>query len=164
MQKEIFTHAVTRLAVLLASLGLVVLLTGCSLPETHKSLSNYTPSEWVGLLTLLGFIFFVYMLPTVIALCSRHPSSIGIGLLNLTLGWSGIVWVATFIWAFIKPAKSVTVIHQTYTTPLNSAGPPPIPSIPPAEAELASLQRLKESELISDQEFASRRARILERF
>ena len=130
-------------------------------------MSTYSPSEWLGVFCFLGVVIFAYLLPTVIAACTKHPATVGIGLLNLLFGWSGIVWVATFIWAFVRPAKPVTVIQQTFPDPRIVASPPRLPVGSPAgspvEEELSALLRMKDRQLISDEEFASKRAKILER-
>lgn len=147
--------------------GFAILLTGCSLPRGDQSMSSYSPSEWLGVFCFLGIVIFAYLLPTVIAACTKHPATIGIGLLNLLFGWSGIVWVATFIWAFVRPAKPVTVIQQAFPDPRIAASPPRLPVGSPAslpvEEELSALQRMKDRQLISEEEFASKRAKILEK-
>lgn len=148
-------------------LGFATLLTGCSLPRGDQSISTYSPSEWLGVLCFLGVVIFAYLLPTVIAACTKHPATVGIGLLNLLFGWSGIVWVATFIWAFVRPAKPVTVIQQAFPEPRIAVGPPRFPVGSPAgspvEEELSALQRMKDRELITEEEYVSKRAKILER-
>ena len=45
----------------------------------------------------------VYFLPTIVASHRRHPSTIGIFILNLFLGWSLIGWVVGLVWACSGP-------------------------------------------------------------
>ncbi|HEY1878442.1 MAG TPA: superinfection immunity protein [Caulobacteraceae bacterium] len=40
-----------------------------------------------------------YFLPTIVAVCRRHPNAVGIGLLNLTLGWTVLGWIGALIWS-----------------------------------------------------------------
>jgi len=61
-----------------------------------ESLSSYLATVVSGLLILL-----VYFLPSFVARQRRHLRGGTIFLLNLCLGWSGIVWVITLIWASI---------------------------------------------------------------
>lgn len=50
------------------------------------------------ILILLAFIYFI---PTAIASGRSHPNTLAIFLLNLTLGWTLIGWVASLIWSVI---------------------------------------------------------------
>ena len=42
----------------------------------------------------------LYMLPTIIALCRKHPKSLAIFVLNFLSGWTFVGWVAGMVWAF----------------------------------------------------------------
>jgi amino acid transporter len=42
----------------------------------------------------------LYFLPALIANHRKHHAENGITFLNLILGWTGIIWVVCFIWAF----------------------------------------------------------------
>jgi hypothetical protein len=55
----------------------------------------------LGLIVLVGGC--VYFLPTIVALHWRHPSTLGIFILNLFLGWSVVGWVASLVWAASGP-------------------------------------------------------------
>ena len=52
----------------------------------------HTPS--FGLVAAL-----LYFLPTIIAFIRGHHSRLGILLLNLFLGWSGLGWIIALIWS-----------------------------------------------------------------
>lgn len=41
----------------------------------------------------------IYFLPTIVALCSGHLSSLAIFVLNAVFGWTWIGWIAALIWA-----------------------------------------------------------------
>jgi Superinfection immunity protein len=51
---------------------------------------------WVGIVIVLALTYF---LPTVIAVCRGHTNTAGIGVLNLTLGWTGWFWVLALVWS-----------------------------------------------------------------
>ncbi|WP_373281832.1 superinfection immunity protein [Chitinolyticbacter meiyuanensis] len=40
-------------------------------------------------------------MPSIIAVARRTKQRAGICVLNLLMGWSGIGWIAAFIWAFV---------------------------------------------------------------
>ena len=43
--------------------------------------------------------FLIYFLPAIIAFVRGHHSRVGIFLLNLLLGWSGLGWIVALIWS-----------------------------------------------------------------
>jgi Superinfection immunity protein len=49
----------------------------------------------------LALFALLYFLPTVVA-SNRGHSVTGILLLNLFLGWTGIVWIALLLWALLS--------------------------------------------------------------
>ena len=54
------------------------------------------------ILALIAIVSLViYFLPTVIAFMRHNGSKVAILLINLFLGWSGIAWFVTLIWAFV---------------------------------------------------------------
>lgn len=46
-----------------------------------------------------GFGFFMYFLPSIIALLRSKRDTLSIFLLNLFLGWSVIGWIVALVWA-----------------------------------------------------------------
>lgn len=48
---------------------------------------------------ILVLAFFLYFLPTIIAICSNHRNAVAISVLNLFLGWTFIGWVAALVWS-----------------------------------------------------------------
>lgn len=48
----------------------------------------------------------LYLAPTISASLSLHPHVVGIGLVNILLGWTIVGWVAAAAWAVIRPAKA----------------------------------------------------------
>jgi len=47
-----------------------------------------------------GFGFFMYFLPSIIALMRSKQDIFAIFLLNLFLGWSVVGWIVALVWAF----------------------------------------------------------------
>ena len=119
---------------------------------------NYVPQEWFFLL-IYAIILVVYLIPTLIAGLNRHPQFIGIAVVNTAFGWSGIGYLLCLIWAFRKP-DPVVVVPQAAR--VSSPPPPHLPKRPQLEEELAVLESLRERRLVSDEEYAIRRRRLLE--
>jgi hypothetical protein len=64
--------------------------------------------------SLIGML--VYFVPTMVAAGKHHYSTLGIFLLNLLLGWTGIGWLIALIWALMGSRP---------TAPPMYAAPPP---------------------------------------
>ena len=47
-------------------------------------------------------IMLVYFLPTLIALWAQNINTLAIFLLNLFLGWTGLGWIISIIWAVYR--------------------------------------------------------------
>lgn len=64
-----------------------------------------------GLVLLVG----LYLLPAVVAHDRDHPSTLGIAVLNVLLGWTFLGWVIALVWAFsgTKPAPVAAGVKPT---------------------------------------------------
>ena len=51
------------------------------------------------LFPLFGGGFFLYLLPTIVALVREKHDAVSIFLLNFFLGWSVIGWIIALVWA-----------------------------------------------------------------
>ena len=76
-----------------------------------------------------------YLLPAIIAAFRDHPSGWGIFVLNLLLGWSGIVWIVALIWALSNKGQAVqqTVIVNNHNNEASQPAQPiyiPVPQPP----------------------------------
>ena len=49
---------------------------------------------------ILLVLFFLYFVPSVIAINRQHPQTAPIVIINLFFGWSLIGWVIALAWAF----------------------------------------------------------------
>ncbi|WP_223820886.1 superinfection immunity protein [Bacillus sp. S3] len=61
----------------------------------------------------LGIIFLIvligYFLPFLVAMLRKKSNVLAIFFLNLLTGWTGIGWLAAFIWALTKDHK--VIVH-----------------------------------------------------
>lgn len=64
-----------------------------------------------GLITIITLA--AYFLPALIALVRNHHNKMAIIVTNLLLGWTGIVWLVTLIWAFTNQKETRVVINNT---------------------------------------------------
>lgn len=48
---------------------------------------------------LFAVVLIFYCLPVIIAIKRKHPSAMGIGILDILLGWTFIGWIIALIWA-----------------------------------------------------------------
>lgn len=53
------------------------------------------PIAWLIVALLCSALYF---LPTLIAWRRNHPEVLGVFMLNLLLGWTGIAWLAALFW------------------------------------------------------------------
>jgi len=51
---------------------------------------------------LIILIFGLYFLPSFISLLRDHKNKLSIFFLNLTVGWTVLGWVISFIWSVMK--------------------------------------------------------------
>jgi threonine/homoserine/homoserine lactone efflux protein len=58
---------------------------------------------------LLVLVWWLYFLPTMIALGRGHPQWGVIAVLNLLLGWTIVGWVGTLVWARRATQKRVAL-------------------------------------------------------
>ena len=60
-------------------------------------------------MTFLSTIILLYWLPTIIAIVRQTHSALGVFLVNLFLGWTGIFWILALIWALAADNRSYVV-------------------------------------------------------
>ena len=65
------------------------------------------------MLTFLAILFFLYWLPTMVAVLRRTPSGLGVAAINFFLGWTVIGWIVAMILALAAyPAQERVVIIE----------------------------------------------------
>lgn len=66
-----------------------------------------------AMLTFLAVLFFLYWLPTMVAILRRTPSALGVAAINFFLGWTVIGWIVALILALAAyPAQERVVIIE----------------------------------------------------
>ena len=62
------------------------------------------PSDYETILTVV-IAFLIYFLPSTIAFHRRVPNKWAILILNFTLGWTGVAWVAALVWSLTNSSR-----------------------------------------------------------
>jgi hypothetical protein len=65
----------------------------------------YGIGNWLGFQLIVGFMFGIYLAPSIVAVVRGHHRWSWIGLLNFAAGWTVAGWIAALVW-------SVTGIRQ----------------------------------------------------
>ena len=63
----------------------------------------------LGVLLLVIVYSALLFVPTYVAFYRRHEHRLAIGIVNFLLGWTGIGWAATMVWALTEEIFSPTV-------------------------------------------------------
>jgi hypothetical protein len=76
--------------------------------------------EAVAILLLTLVYAGVMFIPTYVAFYRRHEHRLAIGVVNFLLGWTGIGWAATMVWALteelFRPSIAGTQVGQQPAT------------------------------------------------
>lgn len=62
-------------------------------------------------LYLIGLV--IYFIPWLVACFREQPSSLGVFMLNLFLGWTFIGWVVALVWACSGSTKGVVTVQNS---------------------------------------------------
>jgi len=91
------------------------LIRACAILKMNNTLNTDTMAG-ILLLIIGGLIYFI---PAMIASGRNHPAITGITLLNLFLGWTVIIWIVCFIWAYSSPniQTEKTATHKKTSPP-----------------------------------------------
>ncbi len=95
-------------------------------------------ATWCALGSLIYFGWSIYMLPARIAKKHNHPHAETLFMVNLLLGWTILTWLICLIIATNGTKTSTTL-----------------------EGALKELEKLRRKKLITDEEYATKRAQIL---
>lgn len=100
---------------------------------------------YAGHLIGIAISVVVYFVPMMIAFYRRHESYTSIFMLNLFLGWTGVVWLVCLIWAIFGQRLK----------------PRPVQNFNKYE-ELERLAKLKSSGNLTENEYEIEKKRLLE--
>ena len=99
---------------------------------------------------VITFSVIIYFLPSIFASARDHHNSTALMLANLFLGWTFIGWVACLIWAFTNKSEETTIINNNNDKKELSVAD-----------EIQKLLKLKESGVLSEDEFKIQKEKIL---
>ena len=71
----------------------------------------------VIVLFVLGALFALYMLPTIVAHFRKKRNLAAILLVNLLLGWSVIGWIVAMVWAVATESVDITPAVSVHAAP-----------------------------------------------
>ena len=112
-------------------------------------------SSEAGSTALTLFVLAIYFIPTIVAIFGRHRRWLMIGLVNLLFGWTVIGW-------FVALALLATRRADPRPIPAPPLPPPaPTPSRPTRTDELERLASLHDRGVLTDDEFAAEKAKVL---
>ena len=94
-------------------------------------------------------IIVLYFLPSISAYSRKKRNASSILVVNFFLGWTVIGWVVALSWALAKDAEKPTVV-------VKAAEP-----TPKASDELIRLFKLKQDGVITEEEFAAHKEKLL---
>ena len=60
-------------------------------------------------MTVIGTLFLLYWLPTVVAVARQAHSALGVFLVNLFLGWTILGWFVALIWSLAADNRTIVV-------------------------------------------------------
>jgi hypothetical protein len=96
------------------------------------------------MLIVVLILVYIHFLPTIIALKKNHNNKVPIILINIFLGWSLVGWVVALVWA-TKKVEGVILENNVISQ----------------ADELEKLHSLKEKGVLTDVEFAKKKAEII---
>ena len=76
----------------------------------------------IGFHLVLGFMFSIYLAPSIIAVVRGHHRWPWIGFLNLAAGWTVAGWIAALVWS-VTAIRQPAVIPQIGGTAFGAAQP-----------------------------------------
>lgn len=62
-------------------------------------MNNLSPNDLVLAIAGIAGILILYFLPVIVANIRGVENTTGVFLVNLVTGWSGLGWLAAFVWA-----------------------------------------------------------------
>ena len=82
----------------------------------------YGIGNLIGFQLILGFMFGIYLAPSIIAVVRGHPRWPWIGFLNFVTGWTVAGWIAALVWS-VTAIREPAGIMRTGSTSLGTAQP-----------------------------------------
>lgn len=129
--------------------------------------------QHMQILSIFSFLLLLYVLPTLIAFGRGTPSRFAILALNVTLGFTGLGWIACLVWSLLNiPIKTSSGVRNQTADPLmlivpgsgevRSSSPDLGFGRPENSIEmLAGLAQLSEQGQLSEQDFNEHKRKLL---
>ena len=76
----------------------------------------------IGFQLILGFMFGIYLAPSIVAVLRDHHRLPWIGLLNFAAGWTVVGWIAALVWSVTAIGEPAGIM-RTGSTSLGTAQP-----------------------------------------
>jgi hypothetical protein len=76
----------------------------------------------IGFWLVAGFMFGIYLAPSIIAIVRDHHRLPWIGLMNFAAGWTVVGWIAALVWS-MTAIRWPAVITRIGSTALRTAQP-----------------------------------------
>ena len=92
-----------------------------SMGEKTMESFAYGIGNWVGFQLIVGFMFGIYLAPSIVAVVRGHHRWPWIGLLNFAAGWTVAGWIAALVWSVTGIRRSA--IMGIGSTALRTAQP-----------------------------------------
>jgi len=70
----------------------------------------YGIGNLVGFQLILGFMFGIYLAPSIVAVLRDHHRLPWIGLLNFAAGWTVVGWIAALVWSVTAKCEPAAVM------------------------------------------------------
>ena len=106
-------------------------------------------------------VFFVYFIPTIIAMGAERKNSVAITALNIVLGWTLLGWVIALVWACCNDDVS-----EPKSAGEKSADKPKVKKEDSKEHlydALARLADLRDRGALTEEEFQQEKGKVLEK-
>lgn len=127
-----------------------------------KIISRRDEIDWqlVGFIALMCVGLLVFFIPTLVAKSRKHPHLAWIVGANIIFGATGLGWLACLGWALWRPNPQFAIPVRIDSSPATVAAP----DNRQTASKLEELLHLKQSGLISEDEYKQKRSDILSRF
>ena len=80
----------------------------------------YGIGNLIGFQLILGFMFGIYLAPSIVAVVRGHPRWPWIGFLNFATGWTVAGWIAALVWS-VRGIRQPAAIMTIGSTALRTA-------------------------------------------
>ena len=70
----------------------------------------YGIGNLIGFQLILGFMFGIYLAPSIVAVVRGHPRWPWIGFLNFAAGWTVVGWIGALVWSVTAKCEPAAVM------------------------------------------------------